>query len=99
MPLTKLTCHDNNITDLSPLKGLPLKELQCDFVAERDVAILRPIKTFERINGKPAAEFWQDVDAGKVPAAPAGRNKDDARRSGLPAMGERDAGPADPETD
>jgi len=45
------------VTDLSPLEGLPLKEITCDFQPERDAAILRSIKTLEKINGKPAAEF------------------------------------------
>ena len=42
--------------DLSPLKDLPnLRELECDFQPARDAAILRSIKTLERINGQPAA--------------------------------------------
>jgi hypothetical protein len=51
------------ISDLSLLKGMPLKELDCDFRPERDAEILRSIKTLERINGKPAAEFWQRYSA------------------------------------
>jgi hypothetical protein len=45
--------------------GLPLQSLGCDFKPERDAEILRSIKTLEAINGKPAAEFWKDVDAKK----------------------------------
>jgi len=45
---------------------MPLKELGCDFKAERDVEILRSIKTLEKINDKPAKEFWKEVDAKKV---------------------------------
>jgi hypothetical protein len=63
MSLNKLTCHDNKITDLSPLKDVRIKELTCDFVAQRDAAILRSISTLETINGKPAADFWKEVDA------------------------------------
>jgi hypothetical protein len=40
---------------------MPLKELDCDFRPGRDTAILRSITTLEKINGKPAAEFWKDV--------------------------------------
>jgi hypothetical protein len=29
---------------------------------QRDAEILRSIKTLETINGKPAAEFWKEVD-------------------------------------
>ncbi len=50
------------VTDLSLLKGMSLKELSCDFQPDRDAEILRSIKTLETINGKPAAEFWKDVE-------------------------------------
>jgi eukaryotic-like serine/threonine-protein kinase len=62
LPLTSLHCQDTKVTDLSPLKDSPLKELWCDFKAERDAAILRSIKTLEKINDKPAADFWKEVD-------------------------------------
>ena len=65
MKLTDLICHDTKVTDLSPLKGMPLKDLRCDFKPERDAEILRSIKTLETINGKPAKEFWQEVNAKK----------------------------------
>jgi hypothetical protein len=54
------------VTDLSPLKGMPLKELHCDFKPERDAEILRSITTLERINDKPAREFWAEVGANKT---------------------------------
>ena len=66
MPLTFLHCDLTQVSDLSPLMGMPLKDLKCDFEPERDADILRSIKTLEWINGKPAAEFWKDVD-GKKP--------------------------------
>jgi formylglycine-generating enzyme required for sulfatase activity len=40
---------------------MPLKELSCDFRPERDAEILRSIKTLEKINGKPAAQFWAEI--------------------------------------
>ena len=55
------------MSDLSPLKGMPLKELGCDFKPERDAEILRSIKTLETINGKPAAEFWKEFEAPPKP--------------------------------
>ena len=58
-------CTNAQVADLSPLKGMPLKLLTCDFKPERDAEILRSIKTLETINGKPAEEFWKDVDAKK----------------------------------
>ena len=67
MPLTELACHRTPIADLSPLRGMPLKELLCDFQPGRDAAILRSIKTLEKINNKPAAQFWKEVDSGRRP--------------------------------
>ena len=59
MPLTDLGINGTAVTDLSPLKDLPLKTLWCDFVPARDAAILRSIKTLEKIGKVPVAEFWQ----------------------------------------
>jgi hypothetical protein len=42
---------------------MPLKDLYCDFKPERDAEMLRSIKTLMKINGKPAMEFWNEVDA------------------------------------
>jgi hypothetical protein len=66
MPLIYLCCCSTRVSDLSVLKELPLKGIWCDFVPERDAKILRSIKTLEKINDKPAAEFWKDVDAKKA---------------------------------
>jgi len=63
MPLAVLGCESTKVVDLSPLRGLPLTDLRCDFKAERDSGILRSIKTLKTINGKPAAQFWSEVDA------------------------------------
>jgi hypothetical protein len=65
MKLTYLDCGETQISDLSFLKNMPLKYLRCDFKLERDGAILRSIKILEEINGKPAAEFWKEVEANK----------------------------------
>ena len=66
MPLTNVDCHGTKVMDLSPLKDTPLKELRCDFDPKRDTEILRSIKTLEKINGLPVAEFWRQVEAGKT---------------------------------
>jgi serine/threonine protein kinase len=63
LQLTSLGCEQAAVTDLSPLKGMPLKELRCDFQKERDTEVLRALKALAQINGKPAAQFWQEVDA------------------------------------
>ena len=59
MPLTELSMTGTAVSDLSPLKYLPLKTIYCDFVPARDAAILRSIKTLERIGKVPVAEFWK----------------------------------------
>ncbi len=63
MPLRVLTCESTRVTDISPLKDMPLTKLELDFKPERDKPILRAIPTLETINGKPAAQFWEHVDA------------------------------------
>jgi serine/threonine protein kinase/formylglycine-generating enzyme required for sulfatase activity len=50
------------LTDLTLLKEMPLKELHVDLQTQQDIEIVRAIKTLETINGKPAAEFWKEVD-------------------------------------
>ncbi len=57
LALTRLDVANNpGLSDLTPLRRMPLKELGCDFHVERDSGILRSVKTLEKINGKPAAE-------------------------------------------
>jgi serine/threonine protein kinase/Leucine-rich repeat (LRR) protein len=64
MPLTCLHCRSTPVSDLLPLKGMPLKDLVVDFpLLERNAEILRSIKTLQNINGKPAAQFWKEVEA------------------------------------
>ena len=43
---------------------MPLQVVTCEFDLERDAPILRAIKTLERINKPPAADFWQKLDGG-----------------------------------
>ncbi len=61
MKLETLYCADTKVTDLTLLKSMPLKLLNCDFKAERDAAILRSIKTLEKINDKEAKEFLKEA--------------------------------------
>jgi hypothetical protein len=67
MPLEYLSFENTQVSDLSPLKGMPLESIRGNFNPERDAAILRSIKTLQQINGKPVKEFWKEVDAKKVP--------------------------------
>jgi hypothetical protein len=47
------------------LAALLLKVFPCDFKAERDAEILRSIKTLGSTNGKPAKDFWKEVEQKK----------------------------------
>ena len=60
--LTHLFFRNTQVSDLSPLEDMPLKELNCDFNPKRDTELLRSIKTLERINDKPLAEFWKEFE-------------------------------------
>jgi hypothetical protein len=40
---------------------MPLSQIYLDFEPNRDGEILRSFKTLQKINDKPAAEFWKDV--------------------------------------
>ncbi len=65
MKLEFLICHNTHIDDLSMLKGMPLKRLDFDFKPERDIELIRSLKTLEIIRAKPAAEFWKEVEQQK----------------------------------
>jgi hypothetical protein len=66
MPLWELAINDTKVTDLSPLKNTSVARLLCTFVLERDAEILRSITSLETINGKPAAEYWRELDWARV---------------------------------
>ncbi len=59
MPLKRLSCALTKVTDLTPLKGLPLQELECDAGLLPKAVFLRSLKSLQKINGKPAAQFWK----------------------------------------
>ena len=62
MPLKRLRLDVTKVTDISVLKGMPLEDL---ILPERatDIEFLRKIPTLQRINEKPAAQFWKEFDA------------------------------------
>ncbi|HEY3969633.1 MAG TPA: SUMF1/EgtB/PvdO family nonheme iron enzyme [Planctomycetaceae bacterium] len=62
MPLEELGIIEAHFSDLSPLKGMPLKTLSYESNPKQDTEILRSLKTLEKINNKPVAEFWREVD-------------------------------------
>jgi len=61
MPLIYLDIRWTKVVDLSPLKDAPLREVEMEHQPARD-AILRSIKTLEKINNKPPSEFWKQSD-------------------------------------
>ncbi len=65
LPLTSLDCRGCKIKDYSPIKDIALKELQCPTLNKKDAEIVRSIKTLERINEMPAADYWRKFDAGE----------------------------------
>jgi Leucine-rich repeat (LRR) protein len=63
MQLAGVLLYNTKVTDLSPLKTIPhLKFLECTYNPMRDREILRSIKTLEKINDMPVAEFWKKQD-------------------------------------
>jgi WD40 repeat protein len=62
-PLEDLRCGETPLTDFAPCRKMPLRILYLPPL--KDAAVLREIPTLERINDKPAAEFWKEQDAKK----------------------------------
>ncbi|HEV3255371.1 MAG TPA: protein kinase [Gemmataceae bacterium] len=63
MKLTSLALERTRVIDLAPLQGMPLKHVSCYFQPLRDTAILRSLRSLEKINLMRAADFWKDADA------------------------------------
>ena len=68
LPIETLDLTRTSPADLTPLRKLPLlRTLDVDFEPFRgDAAVLKPILSLEKINGKPVAEFWKDADAAQA---------------------------------
>ena len=50
--------------DISAVSRLPLEELNCsDDIAFKNGPVLKGMKTLKTINGQPAAEYWNKMDA------------------------------------
>jgi hypothetical protein len=70
MNLTHLSIYGTRVTDLTALQTMSVEALVGSFDAERDGAVLRMIKGLKTINGKPAAEFWKEVESQNVEKKP-----------------------------
>jgi hypothetical protein len=70
--LGSLHLGHTKVSDLSPLRDMPLKNLECEpdlLTREPNRTLVRSIATLQTINRMPAADFWKQVDAGKLPDA------------------------------
>jgi serine/threonine protein kinase len=66
MPLTYLHLDGTQVEDLTPLEGMPLSELFLGRVPTRDsFKVLRRLQSLERINDRPAAEYFKKHEAAK----------------------------------
>lgn len=61
MPINDLFCRWCRITDFEPLRGMPVVNLKFDFQPERDLEIVRSLKTLKTFNEKSVEEFFSDV--------------------------------------
>jgi hypothetical protein len=71
-PLTALWIHNTSITDLTPLRGMPLKEIRLTpKKITKGLDILRDMKSLKTIGiawdqSWPAAKFWERYDKGEL---------------------------------
>jgi serine/threonine protein kinase/DNA-directed RNA polymerase subunit RPC12/RpoP len=67
MPLTYLHLDGTAVRDLTPLEGMPLHELFLGQVPTAEsLNVLRRLKSLERINDRPAADYFKQHKAGKT---------------------------------
>jgi hypothetical protein len=59
LPLKSLRIRATKVFDLTPLKGTPLKEIWLDDQPAPHHDVLRTLAGLERINGKPASDYWR----------------------------------------
>ena len=65
MPLATLHLGNTKVANLTPLEGMKLVEITLPPGTPRGLELLRKMKSLEKINGMPAAEFWKQYDARK----------------------------------
>jgi Leucine-rich repeat (LRR) protein len=57
--LKSLRMGRTRVADLSPLREMPLQEIWLNYEPALHAEVLRSLTTLQRINGKPASEFWK----------------------------------------
>lgn len=64
MPLTRLDVRGTQVSDLSPLQGIPLTQFSFDPTKiTTGLDTIRNMKSLTHINSMPTAEFWKKYDA------------------------------------
>src|SRR5262249_38699607 len=58
--LERISLLRTGVTDLTPIQGMPLKQLRLDYRPDREKSV-RSFKELELINDKSVAEFWKEV--------------------------------------
>jgi serine/threonine protein kinase len=59
--LESISLLRTGVTDLTPIQGMPLKQLRLDYRPGRE-KFVRSFKELEFINDKPVGVFWKEVD-------------------------------------
>jgi serine/threonine protein kinase len=62
--IQELNLRNTRVVDLSPLKDMPLQNLDFDRSAATDFAVLKAIRTLKTINDQPAADFFKSQKEG-----------------------------------
>jgi Leucine-rich repeat (LRR) protein len=55
--LALLECYATGIADFSPLKETKIRDLNCDFLPQRDTATIAGIHSLQRLNGASVTQF------------------------------------------
>jgi hypothetical protein len=58
--LERISLLRTGVTDLTPIQGMPLKQLRLDYRPDRE-KFVRSFKELEFINDKPVGVFWKEV--------------------------------------
>ncbi len=58
--LERISLRHTGVTDLTPIQGMPLKQLRLDYRPDRE-KFVRSFKGLEFINDKPVSVFWKEV--------------------------------------
>jgi hypothetical protein len=59
--LERISLLHTGVTDLTPIQGMPLKQLRLDYRPDRQ-KFVRSFKELEFINDKPVGVFWKEMD-------------------------------------